>query len=158
MWTGNSVTSVHNSITSSRSRKCRYFTVTSKECYAPRLRMMITYVDHQANIYRLIRMDFWEYSVHIPIFENNPYMYWFLRIIHTCHWEKFIYIHRRVWIFVWVRKTEKWWHFHGMVRSYRLTLHIRSNFLYLITLPWTARVTEWCYIMVLHFLKITKKE
>ncbi len=35
--------------------------------------MMVTYVDHQTNIYGLICTDFCELSVHIPIFEHNSY-------------------------------------------------------------------------------------
>ncbi len=126
--------------------------------------MTVTYVDCQANIYRLIRTDFWEQSVYVLIFENNPYMYWFLRIIRTCtdFSYKFlikILIPRKIRVYtgtdVWVWKIQKWRNFHGMVQCYRLMLRIavtlRSNLLHLVTSLRTALVIQWCYITVLHY-------
>ncbi len=79
---GNSVTSVHNSVTSACSSQCWYFAVASKECYAPKLQKTVTCVNRQANIHRyshtyVIRTcctDFWEKSIKIC-----RYMYQFLR-------------------------------------------------------------------------------
>ncbi len=73
MWMGNSVTSVRDSVTSAHSGQCRYFSVTSKECYAPRLRMTDdSYMCGQTN----------EHPQGFP-YECNPYMlYRFLRKIH----------------------------------------------------------------------------
>ncbi len=94
----------------------------------------------------------------------NPYMYWFMRTIRTfmdfwkksVQWEKFLRI--RVRIFFWIRKTQKWWNFHRMVQCYGLMLHIavtcHSNFLHLVTLLRTVLVTQWCYIIALHYCVI----
>ncbi len=81
------------------------------------------------------------------MFENSPYTYRFLRKICTYRSMDF-----------WVRKTKKWWNFHGTVQCYRLMLRIavtlRSNFLYLVILSRTALVTQWCYITVLHYMSV----
>ncbi len=53
----NSVTSMYNSVTSSHFNRCRHFALASKECYAPRLRMMVTCVDKQrcCNFYGMVQ-------------------------------------------------------------------------------------------------------
>ncbi len=117
--------SVRNNVTSSRSRQCQYFAVVSKECYAPRLRITVTYVDHQSNIYRLICTNIW-----VCTCMNFSYRFLrkirILRKIRTCMDTDF-----------WVWKTQKWWNFHGLVQGYKLMLRIavtlRSNFLHLVT-------------------------
>ncbi len=45
----NSVTLVCNAIMSDRCNQCRYFTVASEECYAPKLQTVVTCVDGQAS-------------------------------------------------------------------------------------------------------------
>ncbi len=52
----NSSTSVHNTITSSRSSQCQYFAIVSKECYASRLQTIVTWVDGQANILIVLKL------------------------------------------------------------------------------------------------------
>ncbi len=95
--------------------------------------MMVTYVDHQANIYTLFRTDFWEQSVHVEIFEKSVEA---LRKIRTYTGTDF-----------WVQKSQKWWNFHGMVQCYGLMWH--SNFLHLVTSSRTALVTQRRYVMEL---------
>ncbi len=99
--------------------------------------MMVTYVDRRANIYRLFRTDFSEKSVEKSV-------HW---KIFTCTIMDF-----------WVRKTQKWWNFHGIVQCYRLMLSfavtLHSNFLHLITSSQTALVTPQCYIMVLCYMSV----
>ncbi len=50
----------------------------------------------------------------------------------------------------WVRKTQKWWNFHGMVKCYGLMLRIavtlRSNFLHLVTTLRRALVIQLCSV------------
>ncbi len=53
----NNVTLVCNSVTSVCFSQCWYFAITSKKCYAPRLRIIFTCVDRQACCY--LRSNFW---------------------------------------------------------------------------------------------------
>ncbi len=56
---------------------------------------------------------------HVLIFKNNPYMYIFFRKICAVR-KNCTYTGTNFW----VRKTQKWWNFHGTVQCYGLMLHI----------------------------------
>ncbi len=124
-----------DSVTSSHSRQCRYFAVASKGCYTPWLRRWRLHM-------WTTKRTFIDNS--IPIFENNPFMY---GKICTYMGTEF-----------WVRKTQKWRNFHGMIQCYGLMLRIavtlHSNFLHLVTSLQTALVIEQCYVTVLHYMSV----
>ncbi len=135
MLTGNCITSVCNSVTSACNiilfQAMSILCSRIKECYTPRLWIPIKYVNCQANIYRLILTDFWELSIHVPTFENNPYMYWLLRIIRTCtdfsygflYWEKFVSTRVRIFGFEKLKNDEICMAQYVMNWCYSLQLH-----------------------------------
>ncbi len=46
-------------VTSAHPSQCLYFAAASKECYAPRLKTMVTCVDGQANIHTVFKLHSW---------------------------------------------------------------------------------------------------